>query len=333
MGIGVCPDPGLASVRGGAQSAKPSLGIFAALPSISNQRSLALRLTPPLFSASAPGAALLATASVVTALLAAPARAQDAPESSLPLWELGAFALGVSQQAYPGSDEQLARGLVLPYGQYRGRFLRADRETAGLRAVKTPRYEVDIGVAGSFGGNSTEIGARRGMPTLGTLIEFGPRLKVNLGQRGEGRHAGRWRLDLPLRGVFDLNDSAAHRGMAFEPEISFQRRTLGGWGYGVSVGAIVGDQRLNRTFYGVAPAFALADRPAYQAKSGLVAWRLGTSVSRTLTPDWRVFGFARFDSVAGAANEDSPLVRRTTGASVGFGLSYTWLRSEARANE
>ena len=292
-----------------------------------------MRLTPPLFSASAPGAALLATASVVTALLAAPARAQDAPESSLPLWELGAFALGVSQQAYPGSDEQLARGLVLPYGQYRGRFLRADRETAGLRAVKTPRYEVDIGVAGSFGGNSTEIGARRGMPTLGTLIEFGPRLKVNLGQRGEGRHAGRWRLDLPLRGVFDLNDSAAHRGMAFEPEISFQRRTLGGWGYGVSVGAIVGDQRLNRTFYGVAPAFALADRPAYQAKSGLVAWRLGTSVSRTLTPDWRVFGFARFDSVAGAANEDSPLVRRTTGASVGFGLSYTWLRSEARANE
>ena len=274
-----------------------------------------------------------AALALLFASAAAQAQSAEPPASSLPLWELGVFAFGVSQQAYPGSDEQLARGLVPPYGQYRGRFLRADRETAGLRAVKTPRYEVDIGVAGSFGGNSTEIGARRGMPTLGTLIEFGPRLKVNLGQWGEGRNAGRWRLDLPLRGVFDLNDGAAHRGMAFEPEVSFQRRSLSGWGYGVSVGAIVGDQRLNRTFYGVAPAFALADRPAYEAKSGLVAWRLSTSVSRTLTPDWRVFGFARFDSVAGAANEDSPLVRRTTGASVGFGLSYTWLRSEARANE
>ena len=121
--------------------------------------------------------------------------------------------------------------------------------------------------------------------------------------------------------------------MAFEPEINFQRRSLGGYGYAVSLGAIVGDRRLNRTFYGVAPIYALADRPAYEAKSGLVAWRLSASVSRTLTPDWRIVGFARFDSVAGAANEASPLVRRTTGATVGLGLSYTWLRSEARASE
>lgn len=261
------------------------------------------------------------------------AQSEEVPAASLPLWELGAFAFGVSQQAYPGSDEQLTRGLVLPYGQYRGRFLRADRETAGLRAVKTPVYELDVGVSASFGGSSSEIGARRGMPDLGTLMEFGPRLKINLGTWGEGRHAGRWRIELPLRGVFDLTDSAAHRGMAFEPEINFQRRSLGGWGYAVSLGAIVGDRRLNRTFYGVAPIYALPDRPAYEAKSGLVAWRLSASVSRTLTPDWRVVGFARFDSVAGAANEDSPLVRRTTGATVGLGFSYTWLRSQARANE
>ena len=71
--------------------------------------------------------------------------------------------------------------------------------------MKTPVYELDVGVAGSFGGSSAE-------PELGTLLEFGPRLTVNLGQWGEGRHAGRWRLDLPLRGVFDVSDSAAYRG-------------------------------------------------------------------------------------------------------------------------
>ncbi len=280
---------------------------------------------PTKYIAGAAGLALLLSGT-------AHAQPEEAAAAALPLWELGAFAFGVSQQAYPGSDEQLARGLVLPYGQYRGRFLRADRDTAGLRAVKTPRYELDVGVSASFGGSSAEIGARRGMPELGTLVEFGPRLKVNLGSWGEGRHAGRWRLDLPLRGVFDLTDSAAHRGMSFEPEINFQRRSLGGWGYAVSLGAIVGDRRLNRTFYGVAPAYALPDRPAYEAKSGLIAWRLSASVSHTLTPDWRVVGFARLDSVAGAANEASPLVRRTTGATVGLGLSYTWLRSEARAS-
>lgn len=277
----------------------------------------------------------LAGTAGIALLLSGAARAQnvDTPAASLPLWELGAFAFGVSQQAYPGSDNQLTRGLVLPYGQYRGRFLRADRETAGLRAVKTPFYEVDVGIAASFGGSSSEIGARRGMPELGTLVEFGPRLKIKLGSWGEGRNAGRWQLELPLRGVFDLTDGAAYRGTSFEPEINFQRRSLAGWGYGVSLGAIVGDRRLNSTFYGVAPVYALADRPAYAAQSGLIAWRLSVSVSRALTPDWRVVGFARVASVAGAANEASPLVRRTTGTTAGLGFSYTWLRSEARANE
>jgi len=274
-------------------------------------------------------------AGLALCLLAGAAQAQrdDVPAASLPLWELGAFGFGVSQQAYPGSDEQLARGLLLPYGQYRGRFLRADRDTAGLRAVKTPVYELDVGVSASFGGSSAEIGVRRGMPELGTLVEFGPRLRINLGSWGEGRNAGRWRVELPVRGVFDLTDGAAHRGMAFEPEINFQRRSLGGWAYSASLGAIVGDRRLNSIFYGVAPIYALADRPAYEARSGLVAWRLSTSVSRALTPDWRIVGFVRFDSVAGAANEASPLVRRTTGATVGLGLSHTWLRSQARASE
>ena len=277
----------------------------------------------------------LAGTAGIALLLSGAARAQnvDTPAASLPLWELGAFAFGVSQQAYPGSDNQLTRGLVLPYGQYRGRFLRADRETAGLRAVKTPFYEVDVGIAASFGGSSSEIGARRGMPELGTLVEFGPRLKIKLGSWGEGRNAGRWQLELPLRGVFDLTDGAAYRGTSFEPEINFQRRSLAGWGYGVSLGAIVGDRRLNSTFYGVAPVYALADRLAYAAQSGLIAWRLSVSVSRALTPDWRVVGFARVASVAGAANEASPLVRRTTGTTAGLGFSYTWLRSEARANE
>jgi MipA family protein len=40
----------------------------------------------------------------------------------------------------------------------------------------------------------------------------------------------------------------------------------------------------------------------------------------------------KFDiGVAGAANEYSPLVKQKNGASVGFGVSYTWLRSEEKA--
>ena len=252
--------------------------------------------------------------------------AQSSPPQ--PLWEIGAVAFGVSQQAYPGADQQVQRALALPYVVYRGRYLRADSDTAGLRAVKTPLYELDVGVAGSFGSSSNRIEARRGMPSLGTLVEFGPRLKVNLGGTSA---SGRWRLDVPLRGVFDLSDSAEHRGMSFEPRLSFDRRTAAGWRYSVGLGALIADRRLADTFYGVSPTQATATRGAYDAKSGLVAWRASGFVSTDLTRDITVFGFLRADSVAGAANRDSPLVRRTTGASAGIGLSYSWLRSTSPA--
>ncbi len=254
------------------------------------------------------------------------AKAQQGAD--LPLWELGAFGLGVSQQAYPGSDQQVNRGLALPYFIYRGQYLRADQGTAGLRAIKTDDFELDIGVAGSFGSGSDEIEARKGMSQLGTLVEFGPRVKWNL---GEGPGKGRWSVALPLRGVFDLSDGGEYRGLAFEPELVFSRRSPTGWAYSSSVGAIIANRQLADTYYGVASPFALANRPAYAAKSGLVAWRLGVSATRSITPDWRFFSFARIDSVAGAANEDSPLVKQKNGASVGIGLSYTWLRSEAKA--
>jgi outer membrane scaffolding protein for murein synthesis (MipA/OmpV family) len=252
--------------------------------------------------------------------------AQDA--ENLPLWELGAFGVGVSQQAYPGSDQNVTRALALPFAIYRGQFLRADRQTAGLRAIKTERFELDIGFAGSFGASSDVIDARRGMPDLGALVEFGPRVKWNLGQ---GPGGGRWRLELPLRAVFDLSDGLARRGATFEPELAFERRAHAGWTYSTSVSAILADRRLADTFYGVGPIYATAERPAYVARSGLVSWRLSGSFTRTLSPDWRLFGFGRIDSVSGAANTASPLVRRNAGATVGAGVAYTWMRSERRA--
>ena len=265
---------------------------------------------------------------LLTALLLAPtfAFAQNGPVQ--PLWEIGAAGFGVNQQAYPGSDQQVQRGLLVPFVIYRGEFLRADRDALGLRAIKTPTFELDIGFAGAFGSNSSAIDARRGMPDLGTLAEFGPRVKWNL---GAGPGGGRWRAEFPLRGVFDLSDSAKYRGMSFEPELVFERAGGSGWRYAAGLSALIADQRLADTFYGVAPVYATPSRPAYSARSGLVAWRLSTSLSRELTRDWRLFAFARVDSVGGAANAASPLVRQTTGASVGVGVVYTWLRSERAA--
>jgi outer membrane scaffolding protein for murein synthesis (MipA/OmpV family) len=257
-----------------------------------------------------------------------PARGQESsPTQPQPLWELGAVAFGVSQQAYPGADEQVNRGLVLPYVIYRGPLLRADRGGVSVRAVKTPRFELDIGVAGSFGGSSDDIDARDGMPDLGTLVQFGPRVKWNIGQWPANVL---WRFEVPLRGVFDLDDGLESRGYALEPELSV-RFSAGGWNTSIGVSALAGNARLNRTYYEVAPRYATPWRPAYEARAGLIALRFGGSVWRDLTADWRLFAFAWADSVDGARNEDSPLVRSRTGATAGIGATYTWKRSTRMA--
>ena len=261
-----------------------------------------------------------------TAALCNSAIAQDA--SGLPLWEIGGVAIGVSQQAYPGSDQQVNRAFALTTIIYRGERLRADRDTAGIRALKTDNFELDVSIAGAFGASSGTLDARRGMRELGTLVELGPRVKWNLGAPGGGRLTA----EFPLRAVFDLSDNAAHRGMSFEPKLVYARQS-GPWRYSASAGAILADSRLAKTFYQVNPEETIIGRPAYSAQGGLVSVRLGSSFSRSLSRDWSLFGLARLDSVAGAANASSPLVRRTTGGSVGLGVSYTWMRSQQRAQD
>jgi len=256
--------------------------------------------------------------------------AQDAAAAGKPLWELGLVGFAASQQAYPGSAERTQRGLLFPFAIYRGQYLRADRDNLGLRALKTDQMEIDIGVAGSFGARSSDLAVRQGMPDLGTLVEFGPRLKWQL---GASPVLGRMRAEVALRGVFDLSDGLRHRGSTLEPRLVLENRSASGWNHSTSLGLVAGSQKIGDTLYGVAPAWATATRPAYSASSGLMAWRLGLSVSKSLNPDWTAFGFARLESVAGAANQASPLVQQRAGATLGLGLSYTWARSSTLVND
>ncbi len=271
---------------------------------------------------------------VLLMCLAAPCAWASEPASRRegpPLWELGVGVAGVSQQAYPGSDQQAQRALALPYLIYRGKVLRADGDGAGLRAVRTDDFELDVSFAGTLSSGAETLRAREGMARLGTLVEAGPVARWFVNGRGA---AQRLVLELPVRGVFELRNLNRHRGMTFEPRLAWQRRPQAdGWAYGASIGAVVGDHRLGSTFYGVTAAEARPDRPAFDAKAGLIAWRLGGSVAKSLTPDLRLYAFGRLDSLAGAANRDSALVRQTTGATYGIGLSYTLMRSAASASD
>ena len=270
--------------------------------------------------------------------LACPALVIAQIPETLPLWEVGAFAAGVSQQAYPGASQRIDRALLLPYFIYRGKLFRADQGTVGLRAIKTDTLEIDIGFGGAFGSNSKAIEARKGMPDLGTLVEFGPRVKWKLGNApGTTPDTlagnGQLRAEVALRSVFDLSDSFKGKGIVLEPELIYAYAASNGWRTSTSLGLVFGDERLADTFYGVAPIYATAGRSAYSASAGLITSRLSVSLTRSLTPNFRIFGFARVASVEGSANLASPLVRQMTGSTVGVGLTYVLARSTALSTD
>jgi outer membrane scaffolding protein for murein synthesis (MipA/OmpV family) len=254
---------------------------------------------------------------------------QLSAKAPLPLWELGAFGGTASTPAYPAASDRSVRSLLLPYVVYRGDVLRAGREGVDARLLRGDRYEADVGFAASLPARSDDIAVRSGMPDLGTLLEFGPRLRLKLTDDAAG---GRLRLELPLRAVIEVRGGARRQGYSFEPRVLYEtadERRL--WNASASLSAVFGDASLNSYFYEVAPRYATAQRPAYEARSGLILTRMGLSASRALTPDWRVFGFVRYENYAGAANRDSPLFQRSSGTSAGLGAIWIWRRSTALA--
>lgn len=262
------------------------------------------------------------------ALLAAlPAAASAAPE--LPLWEVGVLGGVATTPAYPGSSDRSTRGLVLPFLIYRGEIFRADQSGIGARLLRSDRVELDVGLAASLPADSDEVEARQGMSDLGMLLEMGPRLKVRL---FNPTPSSKVRLDLPLRAVIEARGGVRGQGWTFEPKVVYEARgEKEDWTFDANVGMVIGNRKINRYFYEVAPQFATVDRPAYEADSGLILVRTGASASRMIGPDLRLFGFVRYESYANAANRDSPLMKQSTGASAGFGFAWTIKRSAQMA--
>jgi outer membrane protein len=245
------------------------------------------------------------------------------PNEPVPLWEIGLVGIAAYQPAYPGSDQNLARGRVLPFGIYRGSILRVDGGGVGVRAFRTPRFEWDASGSGSFGSSANRVRARNGMPSIGTLVEIGPELKINLGDLVDRRRDLRaTRLEIPVRAVFDVSDGFSHQGWTFEPRLSHTAWTGSTASLVISASMLVGDRSLNSLFYGVGTPYATAGRPAYRATAGLVATRLNASIRHRINNTLRLQYFAQVETVRGAANEDSPLVRSKQDA--GFGVSLIW---------
>ncbi|MEN3110551.1 MipA/OmpV family protein [Uliginosibacterium paludis] len=254
-----------------------------------------------------------------------------AQATEVPRWELGAGLGGVRLPDYRGSDESRNYLLPFPYFAYRLDWLKADRNGVRARLFDLDRTELNFSVGATPPVRSSKNRAREGMPDLKPMLEFGPSLDVNL-----WRSAGdSYRLDLrmPLRGAIEARSNPRAAGWTFSPRVNLDIAGLGhadgskdGWRLGLLAGPLFADSRQNRYFYSVSESQARADRPAYRASGGYSGMQFLASVSRQFGDVW--FGaYARWDSLHGAVFEDSPLVRRTSYLTAGFGLTWTFARS------
>ena len=244
-----------------------------------------------------------------------------------PLWEVGAGVAAFSFPAYRGSDERSNFLLPVPHLRYNGKILRVDRQGSRLNLIDADRLDLTLSAALSPPARSHDIAARSGMPDLKPTLEFGPQLDLTL-WRADDR-ARFLKLLLPLRAAFTVEGSPKDIGWVFHPKLNLDITDLpglAGWNLGLLAGPLFGDRRQHDYFYGVAPRYATAERPAYRAEQGYAGQQYLAALSRRFPGYW-VGAFVRYDNLSGTRFADSPLVRDKQYVAGGFAI--TWVLGES----
>ena len=265
----------------------------------------------------------LAAAASAHALLAA----LPAAAAPLPLWEAGLGLAAVSLPDYRGADTSRTYLLPAPYFVYRGEFVKADRNGVRSTLFNTDRVELNLSLNATLPVSSKNNAARQDMSNLRPTVELGPTLSVNLWNAPSGK----MKLDLrtPLRTAVTMESSPRQIGWLFAPNINLDVRDpfgMSGWNLGMLAGPNFQSRRYNSYFYSVGAGDATAARPRYDAPGGYAGSQFTAAASRRFERYW-VGAFLRYDTLGGAAFEDSPLVQRKNAVSAGIAVAWVFGQS------
>jgi len=267
----------------------------------------------------------------IALLAAAMAMASLHAAADEPLWEAGLGIAAVHFPDYRGASRSRAYPFPAPYFVYRGEYFKSDRN--GVRRIffKSEDVDLNVSVGASLPVRSRDNPVREGMPDLKAAIEFGPSLDITL-WRSRSRDV---RLDvrLPVRGAVTVESDPRFIGIQFFPHANVDVADPwghAGWDLGLLAGPVFTDARYNRHYYEVRPEFATPSRPEYAAHGGYAGMQFIVALSKRFPKFW-VGAFARYDSLSGAAFEDSPLVTSRRYVAGGLGISWIFAESRRRA--
>ena len=237
-----------------------------------------------------------------------------------PLWEVGLGAGAIAFQDYRGSDTTHAYPLPVPYIVYNGKFLKADRD--GVRGTLFNQDRLEINLSFNLTTPVRNDRERSGMPDLRSTVEVGPSFDFHLWRSTDSRV--KFDLRMPLRAAATVESSPRIIGWTFSPRLNLDLRDpfgMPGWNLGILAGPLFADRRYHGYFYSVAPQFATAARPEFTAQGGYAGTQTLTALSKRFPKFW-VGAYMRYDTLAGAAFVDSPLVQRKSYWTGGFGFAW-----------
>lgn len=278
---------------------------------------------------------------LVTGLLAcqsAPVRAQDASatetqgDDAPALWEFRLAAFGRYAPVYPGAEDSELTLLPLPIPVYRGSFLKFGEsldQVARGDIAQTQRLRVGIDFDFSFGEDSADIPVREGMPDLDFMFAVGPELEVKLDNRMPEQ--GEFFMALQLRASVSLDGlDPSSRGYLLNPQFEYRRdRAFGGDNLlSLRWTPTWASEDFMDYYYEVAPGFATAGRPAYDATTGYLGSRFTVALTRRINDRLFVSMSASYFYNDGAKNETSPLFRDSTAASLQ--AAFVWKLAETK---
>jgi MipA family protein len=251
-------------------------------------------------------------------------------EKDKPLWEIGMAAIALSIPQYMGGEERYNLPLAVPFFIYRGELLKSDQD--GIRGIfyKKENLTLDLG----FGFDlpvRNDNGEREGMPRLYLTGQVGPRLNWTFDRSEDSPEVS---LHLPVRYTLDTHGNAL--GWVAEPSLKIVEEGLGRQErllLRFDLGVLFASEQYNDYYYSVQPQYVTAERPAYDASSGLHSYFAKMNAEYQLQDNLKLRAYLIARTLSPGVIDDSPLIKDELylGGGIGFIWSFwqskEWVRS------
>lgn len=244
--------------------------------------------------------------------------------------EYGIGITGLRFPHYPGSDQTHTVTLPFPYLTYYSERLDVDGSSVRGRLWDNGPWSLDISSGGALPVDADDNKAREGMDDLGWLGEIGPAIRYSP-RWSQSSPRWQYRVSLPVRQAVELDGlDIDGQGWIVAPNVQVQRDFLATghrWEFQARASVRYASRAYNHYFHGVDPAFATAERPAFQAEEGISAYTFSTGLGWR-QQNWWIGGFVRYSDFSDSVVRDSPLIRDRRQAS--FGLSAAYILGQKR---